>query len=58
MAGTAKPQLLSISQLEVIHREHPEIGKALQGMLEYINRNVVPISGNKKAFPKNPGGNP
>lgn len=45
--GKAKPQLLSIPQLASIHHNHPETGKAIQTIMEYINRNVVPIQGDK-----------
>ena len=33
--------------LAKIHKEHPEVGKALQIIMEYIRKNVVPIQGNK-----------
>ena len=56
--ATAKPQLLNIPELEQIHKEHPRVGKAIQAILEYVNRNVTPAQGTKQAFPKNPGGNP
>lgn len=46
--GKSKPQLLSIPQLAAIHQSHPETGKALQIIVEYINRNIPnPVQGNK-----------
>lgn len=48
-SNTAKsPKLLSIPQLGGIHQSHPPIGKALQTMLDYINKNVTPKQGNKQ----------
>jgi hypothetical protein len=38
---------LSIPQLTTIHVSHPEIGRALQAILDYINLNVTPAPGNK-----------
>lgn len=62
MANTAsnKPQLLSIPQIEDIHRNHPPTGKAIQSILDYINGNVTPPQGTKIGTGKNvtPGGNP
>lgn len=45
MPSTPKP--LSIPQLTAIHQKNPEIGKAIQTILEYINKNVTPKQGNK-----------
>jgi len=58
MADTVKPQLLSIPQIDEIHLAHPPTGKAIQTIVDYINRNVNPVQGNKVA-PRNPnpGGN-
>ena len=47
--GKAKPQLLSLPQLTSIHQRDPEIGKALQVILEYLNVNLPPKQGNKIA---------
>lgn len=47
--GKAKPQALSIPQLAIIHQKHPEVGKAIQTILEYINKNVTPVQGTKVA---------
>lgn len=51
MASTGKsaPQKLSLPQLTGIHQTHPEIGKSLQAILDYINTNVDPKQGNKVA---------
>lgn len=46
MANT-KPQKLAIPQLTGIHQSHPEVGKAIQTIMEYINLNVNPVQGNK-----------
>ena len=47
--GKASPQLLSIPQIAAIHQFHPETGKALQTILEYINKNLIPKQGNRVA---------
>ena len=44
-----KPQLLQIPQLADIHHNHPPTGKAIQQIVDYINRNINPIQGNKVA---------
>jgi hypothetical protein len=57
-SGTSKPQVLTLPHLASIHAEHPAIGKTLQQILEYINKNVVPIQGNLVApAKKTAGGN-
>lgn len=43
----AQPQLLSVSTLAKIHTTHPEIGRGLQEIIEYINKNVTPPQGTK-----------
>lgn len=43
-----KPQKLTLPQLPNIHQTHPHIGKALQDIVNYINKNVTPVQGNKK----------
>lgn len=45
--GKSKPQLLQIPQLAEIHLNHPPTGKAIQTILEYINKNVTPAQGNR-----------
>jgi len=45
--GKGAPQQLSIPQLAEIHLNHPPTGKAIQAILEYINKNLPPIQGNK-----------
>jgi hypothetical protein len=35
--------------LPKIHIKHPEIGKALKEIIEYINRSVTPKQGNKQS---------
>lgn len=47
--GKSKPQLLNIPQLASIHQFHPETGKAIQAIVEYVNSNVTPVQGNKVA---------
>jgi len=42
-----KPRNLDLPTLNKIHLQNPEIGKALQKILEYINKNVTPVQGNK-----------
>lgn len=44
-----KPRNLQISTLPKIHKMHPEIGKALREMIDYINRNLTPKQGNKQS---------
>lgn len=52
------PQNLSLPQLTKIHISHPEIGKALQTIVEYVNQNVTPVPGTKVSPRKSaPGGN-
>lgn len=58
-SGKSKPSQLSIPQIADIHLNHPPTGKALDTIIEYINKNLPPVQGNKVApSPKNPGGNP
>lgn len=45
----SKPKLLSIPQLADIHQNHPPTGKAIQAILEYLNKNLVPLQGNAVA---------
>lgn len=65
MADSTTPntsKLLDIPQLAEIHLNHPPTGKAIQAILEYINRNVAPVEGNIVSSVgrnrRNPGGNP
>ena len=44
-----KPKNLSVSTLPKIHVKHPEVGKALDEIIRYINRNVTPKQGNKQS---------
>lgn len=44
-----KPRNLSVSTLPKIHQMHPEVGKALKEIIEYINRNLAPKQGNKQS---------
>lgn len=54
-----QPSLLNISGLAGIHQSHPEIGKALQQIQEFLNTNVTPTQGTKKGTRANaPGGMP
>ena len=43
------PSLLSIPQVAKIHVTDPSTGKALQTIIEYINKTVTPPQGNKIA---------
>ncbi len=43
----ALPKLLSVPQIAVIHTSHPEIGKAIKTIVDYINKNVPPPQGTK-----------
>lgn len=47
--GLSKPKLFVIHELGGIHQSHPPIGKALQAIVDYINRNVQPVQGTKVA---------
>lgn len=47
--NNAPPKLLSIPELAGIHVSHPPIGKAIQAILDYVNKNVTPPQGNKIA---------
>jgi hypothetical protein len=42
-----KPKLLSLPMLPKVHQTHPEVGKALEAILQYINKNVTPVQGNR-----------
>ena len=48
-APQAKPQLLSLTSMGKIRKDNPEIAKNLDAILDYINKNVTPIQGNKVA---------
>lgn len=43
----AKPELLSLPQIADIHTHHPPTGKALQAIVDYINKMVPPLQGTK-----------
>jgi hypothetical protein len=45
----SKPKLLNISQIPKIHVSHPEIGKAIQSVVDYVNKSIVPVQGNRIA---------
>ena len=45
--NTAKPALLAVTQIAEIHLNHPPTGKAIQAIVDYINKNVTPKQGNK-----------
>jgi hypothetical protein len=47
--GLAKPQLLTIPQLADIHQNHAPTANAIIAIVDYINKNVAPVQGNKKA---------
>lgn len=44
-----QPELLNIPTLASIHLKDPDVGKALQTIVDYINANVTPPQGNKIA---------
>lgn len=48
-SGKAKPQLLSIPQLNAIRANHPPTADAIRTILEYLNANLSPVQGNKVA---------
>lgn len=43
----AQPQILSVPQLAEIHLNHPATGKAIQTIIDYINKTVSPVTGTK-----------
>lgn len=43
-----KPKLLTVPTLSKIHITHPEVGKALQEIIRYINANLTPRQGNRQ----------
>lgn len=42
-----QPSLLALSTLAKIHTSHPEIGRGLQEIVDYINKTVTPPQGTK-----------
>lgn len=44
-----QPQLLNLPSLPAIHLKDPEVGKALQIIVDYINENVIPAQGTRVA---------
>lgn len=42
------PQLLTLPSISKIHLSDPEIGKALQDIVDYINANITPTQGDKQ----------
>lgn len=42
-----QPSLLNIPSLAGIHLRDPEVGKALQIIVDYINENVTPPQGTR-----------
>ena len=44
---STKPKQIDIPNLGGIKQTHPEIGKALERLLEYIRKNVSPKQGNR-----------
>lgn len=45
--AAAKPKQLDVPQLAAIKKTHPEIGKAIDAIIEYIRKNVTPVQGNR-----------
>lgn len=43
----AKPKKLQIETLPKIHLTDPHIGKAIKQIVDYINKNVTPVQGNR-----------
>lgn len=57
--GKSKPQLLAVPQIAQIHLNDPATGKAVQTIVEYVNKNLPAAPGTRVApRPKTPGGNP
>lgn len=46
MANTLSKQL-DLPMLAKIHRDYPDIGKALELIVDHIRKNVVPLKGTK-----------
>lgn len=44
----AKPKQLTIHTLPRIHVTHPEIGKALDQIVQYLRKNLPPMQGNRQ----------
>lgn len=42
-----KPKQITIPSLPKIHQQHPEIGKALDIIVQYLRKNLPPVQGNK-----------
>lgn len=47
--NTSQPQLLSVEQLTSIRANHSPTADAIQKIVNYINKNVKPVPGNKVA---------
>ena len=45
----ALPKQIELPMLGAIHQKHPEVGKALQIIMEYLRKNLPPVQGNKVA---------
>lgn len=52
--ASIKPKQLDVPQIDKIHLQLPEVGKALDTMVQFIRKNVTPLQGNKKNPPKYP----
>lgn len=46
--AAVKPKLLQVSTLPKIHLTDPHIGKAIDDIVKYINKNLTPRQGNKQ----------
>lgn len=46
-SNKAQPQILSVPQLAEIHLNNPATGKAIQTIIDYINKTVSPVTGTK-----------
>lgn len=45
----AAPAKLDLTGIADIHLNHPPTAQALKQIVDYINANVTPVQGNKKA---------
>jgi hypothetical protein len=52
-SNKSKPKLLSVPQIAQIHIFHAPTGKAIQAIVDYVNKTVVPATGTRIA-PRKP----
>ena len=43
----AKPKQITLPMLPKIHVQHPDVGRALDLIVQYLRKNLPPVQGNR-----------